>query len=130
MDLTLSAGAILRDVYHGLRTIGRMPGLASVVIVSLGVGIGVNTAIFSWTETVVLKPLPAVTDAAGFHAVEPRTDSGTYPGSSWLEYRDVRERLTTMTDLLAFRMVPFYVGEPGRDWTYVGVETIAGRRVL
>ena len=94
--------------------IARMPGVAAVVILSLGVGIGVNTAIFSWTETLVLKPLPAVADGASFHAVEARTEAGTYPGSSWLEYRDLRERLTTLRDVIAFRMVPFYVGDADR----------------
>ena len=39
--------------------LGRSPGLAAVVIVSIGVGIGVNTAVFSWLQAVTLKPLPA-----------------------------------------------------------------------
>ena len=39
-------------IRHALRTIGRMPGLAAVVILSLGVGIGVNTAVFSWIQAI------------------------------------------------------------------------------
>jgi len=130
---------LLRDVQHGFRMMGRMPGVAAVVILSLGVGIGVNTAIFSWTEMLVLKPLPAVADAASFHAIEPRTEAGTHPGSSWLEYRDLRERLTTLRDVIAFRMVPFYVGEADRTersygllvsgnyFTALGLRPAAGR---
>ena len=49
-----------------------------------------------------------------FHLVEPRTDTGIYIGSSWLEYRDLADRLQTMTDLLAFRMAPLYVGDSGK----------------
>jgi hypothetical protein len=94
--------------------IARMPGVAAVVVLSLGVGIGVNTAIFSWIEMLVLKPVPGVADGASFQFVEARNDAGTYPGSSWLEYRDLRERLTTFADVIAFRMVPLYVGEPER----------------
>ena len=41
-----------------------MPGLAAVVILSLGVGIGVNTAVFSWIQAIVLKPIPGVDDSA------------------------------------------------------------------
>ena len=47
-----------RDVRHAWRMIFRMPGLATVVIVSLAIGIGVNTAIFSWIQALVLKPIP------------------------------------------------------------------------
>ncbi len=52
--------ATMGDLRHAFRMIGRMPGLAAVVIGSLGVGIGVNTAVFSWIQAVVLRPLPGV----------------------------------------------------------------------
>ena len=103
-----------RDVRHACRMVARMPVLALVVILSLGVGIGVNVVIFSWIQAVVFQPIPGVADAASFHLVEPRTETGMNPGTSWLEYRDLRERLHTFRDLLAFRMTPLYVGEPGQ----------------
>lgn len=102
------------DVRHAWRTISRMPVLAAVVIISLGVGIGVNTAVFSWIQAMVFQPLPGVRNAAGFHFLEPRGEGGTHPGASWLEYRDLRERVGSFRDLLAFRMVPFNVGERDR----------------
>src|SRR4051794_34036282 len=95
-----------RDARHSLRAIARMPALATVVVLSLGVGIGVNTVVFSWIDSVLLRPLPGVTAAASFYWVEPKTESGMYPGMSWLEYKDVRERLTSFRELLAFRMAP------------------------
>ena len=103
-----------RDVRHAWRMIARMPVLATVVVLSLGVGIGVNVVIFSWIQAVVFQPIPGVADAASFNLVEPRTETGMNPGTSWLEYRDLRERLQTFRDLLAFRMTPLYVGEPGQ----------------
>ena len=103
-----------RDLRHAWRSILRMPVLAAVVVVSLGVGIGVNTAVFSWIQAVVLRPLPGVSGAGSFHLVEPRAETGSNPGVSWLEYRDLKERLRLMPDLLAFRIVPFNVGETGR----------------
>ena len=105
---------MMSDVRQAWRMIGRMPGLAAVVIVSLGIGIGVNTAVFSWIQAMVLQPIPGVADAASFQLVESRADTGSYPGASWLEYRDMRDRLRTLPDLFAFRMVPFNVGEAGR----------------
>jgi predicted permease len=103
-----------RDVRHAARMIARMPGLATVVIVSLAIGIGVNATIFSWVQALVFKPLPGVEDASDFQLVEPRTETGSHPGASWLEYRDLREQLPAFRDLLAFRMVPLNVGEAER----------------
>lgn len=91
-----------------------MPGLAAVVILSLGVGIGVNTAVFSWIQVMMLKPIPGVDDSGSFFHVDPKSDTGTYPGMSWAEYVDLQPRLQTLTDFVAFRMVPFNVGAPGR----------------
>ena len=107
-------GQAIRDLRHASRMILRMPALAAVVIVSLGVGIGANTIVFSWIQAVVFSPIPGVRAASRFHLVEPRTETGMYPGSSWLEYRDLRERLHALDGLIAFRMIPLYVGERGR----------------
>ena len=65
-------------------------------------------------QAVVLKPLPGVADARAYHFVEPRAETGTFPGACWLEYRDLAERLRSFRQLLAFRMVPFNVGEAAR----------------
>ena len=104
---------MISDVRQAWRMIWRMPGLAAVVIVSLGVGIGVNTAVFSWIQAMVLEPIPGIVDAGGVQRVEPRADTGSYPGASWAEYRDLRDRMRTLPDLFAFRMVPFNIGESG-----------------
>lgn len=102
--------ALSGDLRQALRAIKRGPIVAAVVIGSLGIGIGINTAVFSWVQAVVLRPLPGVADAAGFQLVEALTENGAHPGSSWLEYRDLRTRLPSLPNLLAFRMAPFTVG--------------------
>ena len=103
-----------RDVRHAARAIARMPGLATVVIVSLAIGIGVNAAVFSWIQGLVFKPLPGVRDAASFELIEPRSDIGSHVGTSWVEYRDLREQLRSFRDVLAFKSVPLTVGEASR----------------
>jgi predicted permease len=106
--------SVVADVRHAVRTIARMPVLATIIVVSLGAGIGINTVVFSWMQARLLHPLPGVPGSASFVLVEPRnTDNGMYLGTSWPEYRDLRERLRAFPDLLAFRMVPLYVGESG-----------------
>lgn len=47
-----------RDLKHALRTLGRERGFAAVVVLSLAVGVGANTAIFSIVNGVLLRPLP------------------------------------------------------------------------
>lgn len=101
-------------IRHAFRNLARMPGLAAVVILSLGVGIGVNTAVFSWIQAMVLKPIPGVDDSRRFYHVDPRSDTGSYPGMSWAEYRDLQARLQSFEQLVAFRMAPLNVGEAGR----------------
>jgi hypothetical protein len=102
---------MLDDLRYAWRSIRRMPLLAVVVSVSLAIGIGANTAVFSWLEAVVLRPIPGVAGSGAYVFVEPRAEGGGYPGVSWPEYRDLQRQLRSLTDLLAFRIVPLNVGD-------------------
>src|SRR5262245_5061377 len=103
-----------RDLVHSLRSLSRMPILATVVVVSLGIGIGVNTVVFSWIQALVFRPIPGVADASSIYAIDPRGET-VRPGSSWLEYLDLQERVHSIPALSAFRMVPLNVGETSRS---------------
>jgi predicted permease len=105
---------LLGDLRNAGRTICRMPGLAAVIIVSLAIGIGVNTTIFSWIQMILLQPLPGVSGASNFLLVEPRSETGGYPGASWLEYRALQTQVPALRDIVAVQMVPFNVGETGQ----------------
>jgi predicted permease len=105
---------LLGDLRNAGRSISRMPGLASVIIISLAIGIGVNTTIFSWIQMILFQPMPAVRGASNFLMVEPRSETGGYPGASWLEYRDLQTQVPALRDIVASQMVPFNVGQPGQ----------------
>lgn len=105
------------------RQIRQSPLVAVVVVASLAIGIGVNTAVFSWVQARLLHPLPGVANSASLLLVEPRNDSGLFVGTSWLEYQDLRSRLTSLPNLIASRMTPAYIGDPG------AVERVFGQLV-
>ena len=112
---------MIGDAIHSIRALARTPVMATVVVVSLGLGIGVNTVVFSWIQALVLRPIPGVADASRFHLIEPQTEAGLRPGTSWPEYLDLKERLRSFEDLVAFRMVPLNVGDIGRTERHYGL---------
>ncbi len=114
---------LLRDVLAACRIFRSAPALAAIVVLSLGTGIGVNAAMFTWVQALVMNPLPGTSGAAALWLVEPRTESGTYPGASWKEYRDLEERLPAFGELFAARSLPLNLGDIS------GSERVAGQLV-
>lgn len=82
------------DVRHGLRLLRRGPGFAAVVIVTLGVGIGANVAVFSVVDGVLLRPLPYAESERLFTVVGGMTARG--------EFLEVRERVGAFEGVAAF----------------------------
>ncbi len=79
---------LLRDLRYGARLIVRSPGFAIAAIVSLGLGIGANTAIFSLLDAVLLQPM-AVSSPAEIVSIYTSDFSSTqYGSSSYPDYVD------------------------------------------
>jgi hypothetical protein len=104
---------MVRDLRHAVRSILRMPALSAIVVLSLGIGIGINTVVFSWIQSRMLNPVPGVVNGAALQLIEPRTEAGMYPGASWPEFEDLRRSVQSFDGLIAARMAPLYVGPAG-----------------
>jgi len=71
--------SILRDVHYSLRKLRRSPGFACVVVLTLALGLGANTAIFSLVQGILLRSLP-VADPAGLYRIGDRTHCCYFEG--------------------------------------------------
>ena len=93
---------IMQDVKYAVRTLIRAPGFTIVVVVTLGLGIGANTAIFSLVNEVLLRPIPIAEPDRVVRLYTSDFSSGLYGTSSYPDYLDFGEQSTALEGLAAF----------------------------
>jgi predicted permease len=96
--------ALWHDLRYGFRVLRASPGFAAVAVLSLTLGIGANTAIFSLVNAALLRPLP-VTDPDRLVFVFNGTTADPYSVSSYADYVDYRDKNEVFTDLLVFSSI-------------------------
>ncbi len=93
---------LLQDLRYGVRQLWQSPGFTLTVVLTLALGIGVNTAIFSLFNALVLRPIPARDPASivnVYRTVENQERFGVF---SYPEYRSEREHNSVFSGLAAF----------------------------
>ena len=148
-------GTLLNDVRYGLRMLAKSPGFTAVAVLTLALGIGANTAIFTLINALMLRSLPVERPQELFFLGD-EEGSGTYSGGiptgSWKEfsyrvYQQLREQNQLFTDLCALSspQVDLRVAAPGwhesapsaqgslvsgNYFQVLGVHALAGRTLI
>jgi hypothetical protein len=110
-----------QDLRLALRRIRQNPTFSAVSVATLALGIGANTAIFSIINAALLRRLP-VAHASEIVALNEKMGSDVVPTISYPNYRDLRDRNTVLSGLVAYRFLPASLGLPGNNqrlWGYL-----------
>jgi predicted permease len=95
---------LLQDLRYALRMLARNPGFAVVVILTLALGVGVNTAFFSVANFVVLRPLP-VKDPGQLVVLAMREKATSeILDVSYPDFLDYRQQTSAFSDMLAYKL--------------------------
>jgi predicted permease len=142
-DLVTSAEGLLQDIRYSLRTLRRSLTFTLVVVLSLALGIGANTAIFSLIDAALLKMLPVRNPEQLVELKSLSPAIGLYELFSYAAFREFRGANPVLSGVLAFRELynmDFEVdghgglanGQlvSGEYFSLLGVHAILGRTIL
>jgi hypothetical protein len=133
---------LLHDARYGLRQLLKHPAFTILAVLSLTLGIGANTAIFSLVNTVLLRPLPVKEPSQLIEVYGALHDGADFTLQSYLNYKDYRDRNDVFSGLFVYRIVVSSLSHHGsneRVWGFLasgnyfdvlGVKPMLGRAFL
>lgn len=129
---------LIADLRYSVRSLLNSPGLTLAAILSLGLGIGANTTIFTWVQAVLFRPIPGAADPSRILIPAMTNREGQSRSWSYPNYKDFRDR-ATLVDIVAQDDQTFSVSVDGvadRTWgalvsgnyfAVMGLNAAAGR---
>jgi putative ABC transport system permease protein len=113
---------IYQDLKYSVRMLRKNPGFACVVLITLALGIGANTAIFSFVNAVILNPLP-FPDSARLVVINEISKEGAADiGVSLLNFRDWQVRAKSFEEIGGYRFDTFNLSGMGSPQRLIGQE--------
>ena len=134
--------SVLNDFRYALRWMLRSPGFSLVAVLSLGLGVGVNTAMFSLVDTILFRPLPVSSPDTLVDVFTTGGDGDEYATSSYADYQDLKAQNTVFTDMIGYSpmMAPLSLGDRSRialgqvvtsnHFSVLGVQPFLGRLLV
>ncbi len=131
--------SLIKDIQYGFRNLVKRPSYTAIALITLALGIGANTAIFSLVSTVLLRPLPVPHPEQLVEVYGTFHQGADYTIQSYPNYKDYRDRNNVFSGLMAYRFAPMSISHENRNervWGYLvsgnyfdtlGVQPFLGR---
>jgi predicted permease len=101
-----------QDIRYGLRTLAKAPGFTAIAVLTLALGIGANSALFSVVNGVLLNPLP-YPEPDKIISVFTKTSDFNHSSTSYLNFLDWQKENQSFAPLAAFRNVSIFLTGAG-----------------
>jgi len=133
---------MLSDFRYALRQLANAPGLTAVIVLSLGLGIGANTTVFCWIESLLLRPLPGVAQQDDLVILTTSQGERMWDTLSLPDIRDIAAMHDVFAGVTGSQQTPACLTADDRsEWLYgqivtanffdvFGVKPILGRTFL
>ena len=129
---------LLQDLKYGFRVLLKSPGFTTVAILTLALGIGVNTALFSIVNAVLLDPLPFPhsEQLVTLYESKPHFDKGSF---SYPDFLDLQSQNRSFSSVAAYRETGYTLSGSGQServtaemvtgdlFAILGIKPILGR---
>src|ERR1700721_3957942 len=92
---------LMEDITYGIRKLLKNPGLMFIAVITLGLGIGANTAIFSMVDSLLLRPLPLQDPGRSAVLAMQQKNGGVQPQFSIPDYQDIQKQTNESFSVLA-----------------------------
>jgi len=106
---------VLRDMRYGVRSLLKRPGFATIAVITLALGIGANTAIFSVVNAVLLRPLPYAEAERLFVPWGSRGNTQNHTNVSYPDFADWQAQTKTLEHVAAYNSSGTLLREGGAE---------------
>src|SRR5271155_2571228 len=131
--------SIWQDIQFSLRMIAKAPGFAAIVILTLALGIGANSTIFSWINSALLNPVPGIANSSEVVSLVVGNPGNNPLGFTYPDFAAIRDGQQSFSGMAACWFAAMSLtgkGKPERVWGMVvsanyfevlGVRPLLGR---
>lgn len=134
-------GSLIQDLRYALRMLAKNPGFTALAVLTLALGIGANSTIFSWINSTLLNPVPGATHTSEMVSITAGEPANPLP-FSYPDFKDLQAQNKSLSGLIGYSDYQESLtgnGKPERIWgplvsanyfDVLGVQPALGRGFL